>query len=315
VSFVLGNPIRYVDPEGLLSQEMIASSLGLGSDLRTVLQVFNTDQSPRNIYNLRKWGLLEALLDAEFLDSIQLGIPRLAFNPYPDIKWGKPEIIFEHNCQIWIGSNNLATYFYSVATWPDIGGQLNTSLWRDTSPSFHRLLSLSSQSPKEYVDGDDQTDLPDFRSLDGSVSVGAVSWTPNLIADKFGNIYYTLQAASFGPSYPYGLVYSEGYFCEGYFDRCTYKKPTAEQELTDNMPGGWSSMGVEAGVGAQRVITDAGKSIVIYSQGFGVGLNIVGRGNTKVIKEYKNVAIGWDRIEKRILSGTSYADLMERLGK
>jgi len=198
-----------------------------------------------------KWGFFSALLDAEDGDSLQTG-SLILITKQPYIQYRAAELLWLENCdQIMVGSRRLSEYFDYVLTQPT-SRELPAEYWRDTSPKYY-ILSGENTLSRRYVDGTNVIDLPDFHSLDFSVSSPFMLIGGNVssIVDRFGNQYASGGAVA-GLSTPMGLTYSEGYICaHGSSGDCFFKLPSLENDsdLVNIISGPCVSLGAALDLG------------------------------------------------------------------
>jgi len=155
--------------------------------------------------NHSRWGFYALLLNAQDGDYIQAGSLDIMAS---DVSFSSGERFQSWNCEIWVGGKPLNQYFDNVVKrqrYPAIW-------WRDTSPMFYDLFSLSTypNSRRSFVDGLDFgscTDIPQFNGL--SRGYGPVE--AQIIIDINGNFHLALSGG--GPGAMTGLGYFEGYLC------------------------------------------------------------------------------------------------------
>jgi hypothetical protein len=208
-SYARGNPVNRIDPSGFYSKEMIRNSI---DPMEFESDGFFDDK------NHSHWGFYSLLLNAQDGDYIQAGSLDVMAS---DVSFSSGEGFQSWDCKIWVGGKPLKQYFDNVVKrqrYPEIW-------WRDTSPMFYDLFSLSTypNSRQSFVDGLDFgrfNDIPQFHGL----SRGYGNIEVQVIVDINGNFHLALSGG--GPGKTYGLGYLEGYLCtltwnnlgEGCFD-------------------------------------------------------------------------------------------------
>jgi hypothetical protein len=102
------------------------------------------------------------------------------------------------------------SYFWDYVLLQPTYRELPAEFWRDTSPSYY-LLNGPKIGNRQFIDGADTSDIPDFHSVDISVPRGITGANASYLVDRFGNQYISVgPTIGFGTG---GFAYSEGYIC------------------------------------------------------------------------------------------------------
>ncbi|MBL6983510.1 MAG: RHS repeat-associated core domain-containing protein [Anaerolineales bacterium] len=319
--YAKANPITRLDPTGLFSKEQIASSMGVGNaPFETLMHALALTMPAPMLPDDDKWGFFSALLDAEDGDFLHVG-SAILITSHPYIQSKGAYLLWQQDCdQIMVGSRPLRDFFDYVLLQPTVG-ELPAQYWRDTSPHYYVLQGSNKYG--FYVDGSDKTDLPDFHSVDISISGGPFGFGVSYIVDRFGNNYIS---SDFNIDIPNildllknihnfklggGGSYSEGYVCPdgSYSSDCVYRTPSLNNgnPITRIIEGNCTSSGAIYGIGSRMVSCTSGSRGIIYSWGPTIGVG-VGYGNAASISH--NSSMGWNWAIEDRLNGVNYYELI-----
>jgi RHS repeat-associated protein len=319
-----GNPVNRIDPAGLFSKELIASSMGHDtSTFEVVMQTFAQRVPiapvPRD---MNKWGFFEALLDAKDGDTLRIG-RLLLLTSRPRVQWGEPKVLRKIGCDKILVGNDLFLddFFYHkliMPTWRE----LPVEFWRDTSASYYILNT--GNSTQRYVDGSVKTDLPDFHGMNvGGNIYGPLGASLSIVSDRFGNMYLVLPEVNVGlgisdliklvgsqMNIEGGISYFEGYVSSGggLPIQILRENEASEGSIQNVLTGVCGSTGVQSDLGMTMLRCVGGGKAKIISIGVAFGINI--GTDLRVEKIHESSSMGWDWALKDVFSGTTYPDLM-----
>jgi hypothetical protein len=277
-----------------------------------LMQALFLTEPPPLLPDDNKWGFFSALLDAKEGDNFRAGsLILMTLHPY--VQYRAPERLWLKGCdQIMVGNRTLEDYFDYILRQPTYR-DLPAEYWRDTSPSYYRLSGPNTVS-RNYVDGSDVTDIPDFHSVDISLWTGPIGGGPlNMefsgITDRFGN-KYLLGGASFGLPGG-GLRYSEGYVCTPYANCVSIRTDQPNLYNDSNIRGAIVGPCIGGSItvdfGGSLIRCESGSGAVIFSSG--VSLSI-GASGTAGLYIGTDPSMGWNWAIEDRWKGVSYVELM-----
>ncbi len=305
------NPVNRIDPTGLYSRELIASNLGATNFdiLLTVLDSIDRDMpffSP--LPHSGRWGFLEAMLEAEDGDRLVAGSANLVTTK-PNLHYRAPQQLMLVNCgQIMVGSLRLEDYF-NILHMPTYMTEAAV-FWRDTSPAYYWVAG------KLFVDGTDRIDLPDYHSIDISIPtpLRGISFTPSIIADRFGNVYMVFLGGGAGLGTG-GVSYTEGYICPDASspNTCWSVKPPLDDPnpIINTIKGPCYSVGFAFAFGGTLVACGSGGGALAFSVGISasVGASVTVGQHFPSLSSY---LYGWNWALQDRLDGTTLDELRRK---
>jgi RHS repeat-associated protein len=297
-AYVHDNPLRYVDPSGRFSPAAIAQSYGFNS-FDELLDAFERDESP---YLGKRWGWLALLLQARpgdnviaYYPDLQVLYPGWAIHYQGVLDYSSARgITFDgytmpyHSLRQDVGypyGRSSRTDAETIAAIAYSAGQSLLPGWRDTSAHVYDLRG------SRFIDYQwEQTDLPDFRSIDlapsGDIELG-LGGGASLVADYFGNMYFQL---AFGSGASIGLAtYSEGYVAESFLYDVVLgeRRRVTDQERLKKLMGGYcSSIGAADIIGASVALCPVFdvfglpteiSAVLVYGMGLQFGVSAQGQ--------------------------------------
>jgi hypothetical protein len=228
-----------------------------------------------------------------------------------------------------VGSRNLWDFLYGVLTGPTYR-DLPAEYWRDTSPSYYILRG--SQGAKQYVDGADIIDIPDFHSVDISAGLGSLgiplNFNMSYIDDRFGNQYLTFPDVTIDQSiievilarlgknisisFPIGATYSEGYACASgpNVKNCVFRTASSlagSNYVYNTITGPCYGAGGIVALGGKLVTCSNGNKAMTFSYGYAASIGGTGSYGIYIRNDPSS---GWDWAIQDRLNGVSYAEVV-----